>query len=60
MIKKWLEIVDKVHSALYKYSHTKLNDFCHVPELAYLYLHFYQNYDYQNETEGFPEIMDYI
>lgn len=58
--KRTTEQIQKVHDCLYKYSHQKLDYFCSTPELAFLYLHFYENCTNPLEGEGFPEILLHI
>ena len=38
-----LKLVNKVHDVLYKYSHEKLEYFCSIPALAFLFNHYYDN-----------------
>jgi hypothetical protein len=41
--KQRLDLIQKVHDVLYKYSHEKLDYFCNVPALAFLFKHYYEN-----------------
>jgi hypothetical protein len=58
--KRVLDQIQKVHDCLYKYSHQKLDSFCSTPELAFLYVHFYDNCPNAIEGFGFPEILAHI
>jgi len=56
-----LNLVNKVHNVLYKYSHQRLNYFCKVPELAYIFKYFYAN-GAQGEKQdiAYSEALEFI
>lgn len=39
---QWRDVADRVHQTLYKYSHDKLDYFASLPEIAFLFCHFYE------------------
>ena len=56
-----LKLIQNVHDVLYKYSHEKLKYFCSVPELAFLFEHYYHHGDAQEDTDpGFQQALKVI
>lgn len=54
-------IIDSIYEVLYKFSYQKMKTFCKVPELATLYINFFETLEKQNETSYnvAQEIKDY-
>ena len=56
-----MELIQNVHDVLYKYSHEKLSYFCSVPELAFLFEHYYRSGEAHKETDkGFLSAVEVI
>lgn len=58
---RMLNLIQNVHDVLYKYSHEKLKYFCSVPELAFLFEHYYLHGDAQEDPDaGFQQALKVI
>jgi hypothetical protein len=56
-----MELIQNVHDVLYKYSHEKLSYFCSVPELAFLFEHYYRSGEAHKESDkGFLSAVEVI
>ena len=50
-----------IHNVLYKYSHQKLEDFCRVSELAYIFTIFYdEGADLEKSDEKYADSLEFI
>jgi len=60
-VQDYESIVDTIYEVLYKFSYLKMKTFCKVPELACIYIMFYETLDENSETyyNVAKEIKDY-